>query len=307
MKKRHLLAGIALCALCALPALGAPAQTDLAGRAAGFDLFVSSDADHSNVVKAGLTLDYAYADLEHYQGVRLESFRFSARGAPSTTQTRGYFNFADSGARWKWNGTIGTDGHNVLGSASIYVDENFRQEYSLSRDLLETPKGIARGIYSTFVAASYDMPLDDANTITGLVGVQDFAGANKRIHLRARYIYALQPEWGLSAQLRTRSSWNSVPRELDYFSPRWYFEAIPTLQLRRFYQRWQYSVALGWGLRKDSGTGWQGAALANMSVISPAIGRDWHLKAEFVYSNMPVSAGYTYNYEQGTLSLIKSF
>jgi hypothetical protein len=284
-----------------------PKGADEPSRAAGIDIFASSDADHSNAVKLGATYDFAYTDLEHHQGVRLEEFLFATRGSRTTTQERGYFTFADAGARWKWNGNVGTDGHNVLGSGSIYVDEDFRQEYFVSRDLIETPLGVARGVYSTYVGAAYDLPLDDKNTVTALVGVQDFGGENKRVHLRGRYIYTIAPEWGLSVQLRTRYFWNSVPRELDYFSPRSYFEAIPTIQLRRFYNRWQYIAALGWGARQDSGTQWHSSALASASVTSPKFGQDWHMKAEFTYSNMPVSAGYTYDYAQVVVSAFKRF
>ena len=167
--------------------------------------------------------------------------------------------------------------------------------------------GVRQRLYATFAGASYDIPLDDRNIVTALVGVQKFSGDNWRVHMRGRYIYVVQPDWGLSAQLRLRSFWNAAPREYDYFSPRWYAEAIPTLQMRRFYNRWQYLVAAGWGIRRNTGGGWKSAQLANVRVISPAFGSNWYVKADFTYSNAPVSAGYSYNYEQATLSLLRKF
>ena len=285
----------------------AAAQAEDPGQAAGFDVFASSDADHSNVLKLGFTYDFTYTDPDHYQGVRLETFTFAAKGFHTTTKARGYYTFADTGERWKWNGAIGTDGHSVLGNGSLYTDEAFRQEYFLSRDLLETPLGVNDKLYSTFVGAAYDVPLDDRNTITALAGVQKFDGDNWRLHLRSRYIYLVEPDWGLSLQLRTRYFQNSSPHEYDYFSPRWYLETIPTLQLRRFYNRWQYSVAVGFGLRRDADLGWRSAALVDAAITSPPFAQDWYLKANFLYSDMPVSAGYAYSYQQATVSILKKF
>lgn len=276
-------------------------------QAAGLDIFLSSDADHSNVLKLGLAYDFSYNDLEHYRGIRLESFTFGAKGTHTTTDERAYYTFAGTGGRWKWNGDFGTDGHSVLGNGSLYTDDAFRQEYFVSRDLLETPLGVRKWLYSTFLGAAYDIPLDDRNIITTLAGVQKFDGDNWRLHLRGRYIYSLVPDWGLSLQLRTRYFQNSSPHEYDYFSPRWYFETIPTVQVRRFYQRWQFSLAAGFGARRDSNMNWRSAALADVSIVSPSFGNDWHLKASFTYSDMPVSAGYAYNYEQAAVSILKAF
>jgi hypothetical protein len=293
-------------ALIMMPAAAA-AQTEGHDRAIGFDIFASSDADHSDVLKLGLSYDFTHTDLEHYQGIRLETFTFAAKGTRTTTKERGYYEFADTGERWKWNGTIGTDGHSVLGSGSLYTDEAFRQEYFVSRDLVETPLGVSQKLYSTYVGAAYDVPLDDRNTVTALAGVQKFDGDNWRLHLRGRYIYVVEPDWGLSLQMRTRYFQNSSPHEYDYFSPRWYFEAIPTIQVRRFYSGWQYTVAVGWGARRDADTNWKSAALANIAIVSPNVGQGWYMKAGFTYSNMPVSAGYAYSYEQATLSVLKVF
>lgn len=287
--------------------ISAAAQAQDPTRAVGLDVFVSSDADHSDVLKVGLNFNFAFTDLEHYQGGRLETFTFSSPGSPRATRTRGYYLFADTGERWKWNGAIGTDGRSVLGNGSLYAEGDFRQEYFFSRDLVETPLGISRGLYSNYLGAAYDMPLDDRNTVTALVGVQQFDGKNWRGHLRGRYIHAVNPDWGLTAQLRTRYFYNSSPREYDYFSPRYYAEVIPTLQLRRFYQRWQYSFAVGWGGRRDADADWKSAVLAEAMVVTPSIGQDWYMKAAINYSNTPVSTGSAYSYQQFSLSLLKKF
>jgi len=276
-------------------------------QAAGFDIFGSSDADHFQVWKLGASYYPEYASTEQYLGARFEHFDFSSGNGSSGTQERGYLNFADSAGDWKWNGAMGTDGRSLLGSGSVITQGAIRQEYFVNRDLVETPTGVNRGLYFTFVGGSYDIPLDDRNTVTALAGVQVFSGKNYRLNLRSNYIYVAEPDWGLSLQLRTRYFWDSQPREFDYFSPRWYMEGVPTVQLRRFYDRWQFLVAAGWGLRRNNGASWQSARLAQASILSPRFGSGWLIDASFLYSNQPIAASYAYSYEQATLSLIRRF
>lgn len=289
----------------AVPAAAADAQGPDQG--AGFDIFASSDADHFRVLKLGTSYYPDYISTEQYWGARLEHFAFSSSGGGTITRERGYVNFANTAGDWKWSGTVGTDGQTILGSGSIYTQGTIRQEYFLSRDLVETPMGLSRGLYYTFLGGTYDFPLDDRNTATVLVGSQVFSGKNYRLYWRGNYIYVASSKLGISLQLRTRYFWDSQPREFDYFSPRWYMEAIPTVQMRRFYARWQFLALAGWGFRRNNGASWQAARLVQLSAISPRFGTTWVIDASFLYSNMPIAASYAYTYEQATLSLIKRF
>lgn len=291
--------------LWAAPAAAQDAQEPT--QAAGFDIFGSNDADHFQVLKLGTSFYPQYVSTEQYLGARLEHFEFSSSNGGSGSQERGYLNFADSTGDWKWSGTVGTDGRSVLGAGTAYTQGTFRQEYFVNRDLVETPMGLNRGLYFTFLGGSYDVPLDDRNTVTALVGAQMFSGKNNRLNLRSNYIYVVAPDWGLSLQFRARYFWDSYPREFDYFSPRWYMEGVPTVQLRRFYDRWQFLIAAGWGLRRNNGATWQSARLAQASIISPRFGSGWLVDASVLYTSQPIAASYAYSYEQATLSLIKRF
>jgi len=276
--------------------------------AAHVDLFSSDDADNTSVTKAGLTLDYRFDDIEHYRGIKLEHIRIRPLGQPAWQDERLYYRFADRNDRWLWNGQVGTDGDTVLGSASLVREMPNRQEYFVERDILETPRGI-QGLYYTFVGAAFDRPLDadGHRQLTALVGVQDFTGDNVRTHLRGRYIATLVPAWGLSAQLRVRAFHDSEPSEFDYYSPRWFAEALPVLQLRRFRSRWMYSAALGWGWQRDSGSGTRSARLVEAAVTSPRQGKDWYLKANASYSNTPTTSGQSYGYRQLMVEVIRPF
>ena len=296
-----------LAAVALLPAclLGASPQAH-AQQAFGTEIFASDDADDTSILKTGLFYDFRHLDSEHYRGIKVEEARFRPFGGDTMREQRLYYRFADTGDRWKWNGALGTDGDTWLGSASIHTEEARRQEYFVEREILETPLGLDRGLYYTFLGAAYDLPLDERNILTGLVGVQDFSGDNTRLHLRGRYIRVLKEDWGLSAQLRTRYFHSTEPGEFDYYSPRWYAEAIPTLQLRRFRGGWQYQAAAGWGRQRDSESGWRSARLLEAAITSPKT-RDWFFRARVGYSNTPINTGYTYDYTQFALEAFRRF
>jgi hypothetical protein len=291
--------------LWAAPAVAA--DDDSPHQAAGFDIFGSSDADAFHVLKTGLSYFPQYENTQQYLGVRLEHFLFSSKTGASGDAERGFVSYADSADNWNWGGTVGTDGRTILGSGSVSTQDTIRQEYFVNRDLVETPQGFNRGLYFTYFGGSYDIPLDDRNTVTALVGSQLFSGKNYRLLARSNYVYVLDPDWGLSLQFRAKYFWDSYPREFDYFAPRWYMEGVPTIQLRRFYERWQLLAAAGYGVRRNNGAAWQGAGLAQLSVISPRFGSNWVIEASFLYSNQPIAESNSYTYEQAAVSLIRRF
>jgi hypothetical protein len=194
----------------------------------------------------------------------------------------------------------------VLGSASINNDSRFRQEFFIARDIIETPTGVDEGIYYTFVGAAIDLPVDDRNSFTIVTGAQEFTGKNVRLHVRANYVHALKPDWGLSAQLRTRYFHSTEPREYDYYSPRWYAQVLPVLQLRRYSGGWRYLVAGGIGAQRDAASDWQSSRFLTAEVATPSANRSWFAKAALQYSNTPLRTG-VYDYLQFSVALTKLF
>lgn len=292
--------------LAALTLASAPLA---AQQAAHLDIFASDDADDTSVTRTGLTVDYRFEDIERYRGIKLEHIRISPLGQPTWDDQRLYYRFADRSDHWLWNGQIGTDGDTVLGSASLVRDVAFRQEYFIEREIVETPRGVGERLYYTFAGAAYDVPLDadGHHQLTGLLGVQVFSGDNVRTHLRGRYVASLNPDWGLSAQIRVRTFRNSDPFEFDYYSPRWFAEALPVLQLRRFRAGWMYSAAIGAGWQRDSDRSTRAARLVEASLTSPRHGDDWYMRVTALYANTPTGAGQSYGYRQATLELIFPF
>lgn len=274
--------------------------------AAGADLIVSTDADDTEVYRAGVNLDARYRGQEQYWGVRLEKAWYRPLGQKTASHERVYLRYADKGDDWAWNGQVGTDGDTVLGAASIHNNARFRQEYFIERDIVETPRGVGKGIYYTFLGGAIDLPVDDRNSFTLMAGAQEFTGRNVRLHARANYVHALKPEWGLSAQLRTRYFHSTEPGEYDYYSPRWFAQLLPVLQLRRHAGGWRYLVAGGIGAQRDAASGWRSSRFLAVEVASPAVDRRWFVKAGAQYSNTPFRTG-AYDYLQVSVALTKAF
>lgn len=296
--------------LLAVLLLGAalPLPTSAASPAGGFDIFASDDGDDTSVVRASLTAYYHYDHPGQYRGLVVERARIRPLGTDGWSENRVYFRFADGTGDWKWNGQIGSNGHTVLGNASLVRDVPRRQEYFLEREVVETRQG-EQGLYATFAGAAIDLPLDarQSRQLTLLAGIQTFTGDNVRAHLRATYSAQLVPEWGLGAQLRTRAFQSSHPGEADYYSPRWFAEAIPMLRLRRFHHGWMMAAGAGVGMQRDSNSDARAARLVEATIESPKSPRDWYLRATGTYSNTPVGEGINYGYRQVGVQLIKPF
>lgn len=274
--------------------------------AIGVDIFASTDADNTDVVRAGINLDPVYKGPEDYLGVRVEKAWYRPLGLATIEKERVFLRYANGSAKWKWNAQVGTDGDTLIGSASIHDDSKYRKEFFIERDIVETPRGVTDGIYYTFVGAALDLPVDERNSFTVMAGAQEFTGKNVRLHARANYVHVLKPEWGLSAQLRTRYFHSTEPREYDYYSPRWYVQALPVLQLRRYSGGWRYMVAGGVGAQKDAVSDWRASYYAAAELTSPAVGRNWHFKASALYNNIPQNTG-AYDYGQLTVGITRSF
>ena len=281
---------------------------EAAGHAAGADLFYQADADDTEVVRAGVNLDAIFRGPAEYRGIRLEKAWFNPLGHGWQGRERLYLRAADRAGGWNWQASVGTDFDTVLGSASVHDDSRFRKEFFLERDILETPQGLSRGIYYTFAGAAIDLPVDDRNQFTLVAGLQEFTGDNVRTHLRANFVHVVKPEFGLSAQLRTRWFRNSHPREADYYSPRWYMQLLPVLQMRRTTDKgWRYLLAGGLGVQRDSASGWRRTSYANVQATSPPVAPGWSLTGNALFTETPTTSGQSYSYFQVAAGVVRAF
>lgn len=293
--------------LVAQPAAATGREDQAARHAVGIDIDFSSDADDTQVFKLGGNADWNYESPEKRQGIRVERVRYNLPDQSSTTDYRICMRMADRIAAWKWSASVGTDGDTVLGTASIHNEAPLRQEYFLEREKVETAQGVSRGLYSTYGGGALDVPLSRTAQATLLSGLQLFTGKNVRTHLRANFIQVVKPDWGLSVQLRGRYFHDSRPGEYDYFSPRWFVEVLPVVQVRRYHKKWRYLAAAGLGGQRNAGADWRQSRFLNLRVTSPADRNGWSVAGDFTHSSNPVTNNSGYRYSRLSIGLTRAF
>ena len=308
--RRALLAASGTLACAASPAL---AQDDPFARPAiGAEVFASTDSDDTEVLRSAIDFDLRNRGDNDRIGVRLEKAWYTPMGQDTDERERVFLQLGREVGDWQLRARVGTDMHTVIGSISANDQAKYRKEVFLERDIVETPQGLDdTPIYTTFGGAAIDIPFDDRNVLNLLAGYQDFTGDNSRVHLRGTYVHVVKPEWGLSAQLRGRYFRSSEPREADYYSPRYYAQVLPVVQLRRFIgEGWMVQAAGGIGIQRDSDSDWSQSNFAQLRVESPRGDRDWSVGAELTYTDTPsdnAAIGSGYDYLQGRVGVTRRF
>lgn len=306
---RHLMLRAGLVPAVAVALSAAASARELAPKlAAGGEVFVSSDSDETTVVRTAIDLDLRNQGPERRLGVRLEKAWYDPVDSGTRERERVFIQAADRAVGWNWSARIGTDGESVIGAASAHDSSRFRKEFFIERDIVETQQGLDREIYSTLAGAAIDLPASERTVFTALAGVQEFTGDNVRFHLRGNAVHVLDPEIGLSAQLRGRYFHNTEPGEFDYYSPGWYAQVLPVAQIRRFVSGWELVAAGGLGLQRDSKSDWRRSDYAHVRFRSPPKPRNWLVQGELTFTNAPsdsAAAGAGYHYFQTRLSVLR--
>lgn len=299
MKRCMLTAALALAAVA--PAAMAQTPPDEGKQAVRTDVWVGSDADGNEARKLALGWDIEHRDIEHWWGVKVEHARFSGRGWHDGQDRLFLSGAGDAGSQWQWEGDVGTNGDDLIGRVSIHSRDAYRKEFFIERDVLETRNGVAQGWVQTFAGAGIDVPMGDRWSASGVAGVQDFdVGDNRRTHLRGNLVFAVAPEQGLSLQLRTRYYRNSEPREADYYSPRWYGEALGVVGWRRYVGGYQYTARAGLGRQRSAGDSSRRARMLEVGMETPRWKNAW-LRLDAGYTDTPVltdtgTDSYSYRY-----------
>lgn len=306
------LAGAAILVMAAVPTLAQDNDDTFARPAVGADLFISSDSDDTEVIRVAAEFDLRNYGENDRIGVRYERALYTPQGQDTAEDDRIFLQLGKEVGDWQLRARVGTDMHTVIGSISANDQAKFRKEVFLERDIVATPLGLDETpIYSTFGGAAIDLPIDDRNVVNLLAGYQTFTGDNERVHLRGSYIHVVKPGWGLSAQLRGQYFHSSAPREFDYYSPEYYVQVLPVVQVRRWLgEGWMIQAAGGIGVQKDDLSDWRQSNYAQLRFQSPRGNRDWSVNGEITYTNQPsesAMAGTGYDYVQMLFGMTKRF
>jgi len=291
-------------------ALASPQSASAQARPAiGTEVFVSTDSDNTDIVKVALNFDLRNRTDKDYFGISLEEAGFRSSDGSSDSRQRVFLRTAGTIGNWTLQTRTGTDGHTVIGSLTAHDDARLRKEVFVERDIIETARGLDEGIYTTFAGAAVDLPVNESNAFTVLAGYQTFTGRNNRIHFRGNFLHSVKADRGLTVQLRGRYFHSSVPFEGGYYSPKWYAEVMPVMQVRRFVREWEVVGATGLGIQRDGEADWRQSRFLHVRFTSPSKG-DWSVRGVFSFQNSPSDSAVNrsnYSFGQGMVSILRRF
>ena len=273
------------------------------------------DADGFNAAKlrAGALFDYA-SELQH-AGLALQNTHYSTGGwstdAPAIVGVyRNQRRDTLEGVRAE-GGLVQVEGHTrVVGDAtwSHRPRQTTGIELILAGDLVGTREALEQGIAYGLAGASVEQQFGHRFTGVAMAGWQPFTDGNSRALLRARMIWSLLPDQGISAQLRWRQ-YSSSDADVGgaYFNPDRYRTWDAVLSMRRRVGTWIVSGLAGGGQERVENGSWQSTAVAEARAEGP-LSRDMRLACSAIYSN---AAGFAnspdYWYGSVNVSLIVPF
>lgn len=192
------------------------------------------------------------------------------------------------------------NGHQLLTTDSNYsfrVADSTKAELFLNRDRVETQNALNNGTYYTFAGASIEQQVLERLTAVVMGGNMYFSDTNTRPTLRAKLIYDLLPEYGLTSQLRYRQyrdTNTSVPN--TYFNPSEYSEMMIAFGARKRIAGWTFSGTAGVGrqtVNQDPSTTTQ---LYEFAATSPVALNHYYFKTRAGYGKSAGFLGPNYFY-----------
>lgn len=193
-------------------------------------------------------------------------------------------------------------------SYSFRVTNSTRGEVFVSRDRVETQNALTNGIYYTFGGASIEQQIVARLTAIVMAGNMYFSDTNTRPIVRARVVYDLIPEHGITAQLRYRQ-YRSTNTDVanNYFNPGEYSETMIAFGVRKRISGWMLAGTAGIGrqtVNQDPSTTTQFYELA---ATSPVVSNDYYFKTRAGYGNSAGFLGPNYFYSYVMQELIIPF
>jgi hypothetical protein len=276
---KHWLVGIA--ALC-LPAVAQAEEepSPYARQAIAPMVSSMSDSESFSVRRVGAGYYPWYDHGDHFIGVKVLQQRFAQddweeNGMQYSLSLRnisprtGMGYYADVG--------ISTQGdHDLLTIDSDWshrLTERTAVGAFVSRDWVESQNALENGVSHTFAGGSIEHKLAERWTAIGVVGGQYFSDGNMRPHGRARVIYDLWPEQGITLQGRYRI-YSSTEDDVNgrYFNPEDYSEEMIALGIRQRVAGWMLSGTLGIGKEHVDSNPSATTRLALIEATSPIAG-----------------------------------
>jgi hypothetical protein len=277
--------------------------------------YIASDSEGFSTYKYNAGFLPLYEHGEKYTGISYQHNYFTQSGWDSSAEVYTLLTKAiNPRTGLGYNANIGynlENGHKLITTDSNYgfrVTDSTKAELILNRDRVETQNSLNNGIYYTLGAASVEQLVLERLTAIAMVGNMYFSDTNTRPMVRAKLIYDLVPDYGLTAQLRYRQyrdTNTSVPN--NYFNPDHYTETMIAFGARKRISGWMLSGTAGVGRQKVSQDPSTTTQLYEFAATSPVASNSYYFKTRAGYGKSAGFLGPNYFYRYVIEELIIPF
>jgi len=203
------------------------------------------------------------------------------------------------------------NGHQLVTTDSNYgfrVTDSTKAEVMVNRDRVETQNSLNNGIYYTLGGVVVEQQVLERLTAILMGANMYFSDTNTRPIVRAKLIYDLVPDYGLTAQLRYRQFRDTNTNVANnYFNPSTYNETMIAFGARKRMAGWMLSGTAGVGrqtVNQDPSTTTQ---LYEFAATSPVASNDYYFKTRAGYGKSAGFLGPNYFYRYVMEELIIPF
>ena len=279
------------------------------------NVYFSSDSEGFSTYKYKAGYLPLYEHGEKYTGITYQHNYFTQGGWSSTGEQYTLMTKAiNPRTALGYNLNIGyntENGHQLVTTDSNYgfrVTDSTKAEVIVNRDRVETQNSLNNGIYYTLGGVSVEQQVLERLTAILMGANMYFSDTNTRPIVRAKLIYDLVPDYGLTAQLRYRQYRDTNTNVANnYFNPSTYNETMIAFGARKRIAGWMLSGTAGVGrqtVNQDPSTTTQ---LYEFAATSPVASNDYYFKTRAGYGKSAGFLGPNYFYRYVMEELIIPF
>jgi len=279
------------------------------------NVYFSSDSEGFSTYKYKAGYLPLYEHGEKYTGITYQHNYFTQGGWSSTGEQYTLVTKAiNPRTALGYNLNIGyntENGHQLVTTDSNYgfrVTDSTKAEVIVNRDRVETQNSLNNGIYYTLGGVSVEQQVLERLTAILMGANMYFSDTNTRPIVRAKLIYDLVPDYGLTAQLRYRQYRDTNTNVANnYFNPSTYNETMIAFGARKRMAGWMLSGTAGVGrqtVNQDPSTTTQ---LYEFAATSPVASNDYYFKTRAGYGKSAGFLGPNYFYRYVMEELIIPF
>jgi hypothetical protein len=277
--------------------------------------YIASDSEGFSTYKYNAGLLPLYEHGEKYTGISYQHNYFTQGGWDSSAEVYTILTKAiNPRTGLGYNVNLGynlENSHKLITTDSNYgfrVTDSTKAELFINRDRVETQNSLNNGIYYTMGGASIEQQVTERFTAVLMGANMYFSDTNTRPIARAKLIYDLVPEYGITAQLRYRQYWDTNTSVVNnYFNPNQYIENMFAFGARKRIEGWMFSGTAGVGRQSINQGPSTTTQLYELAATSPVASNDYYFKTRAGYGKSAGFLGPNYFYRYIMEELIFPF